>query len=356
MARRKKSVQEQAPIPAAVEPQPELASSHVVSAPAPSARPQDQEVGEGMSRADKIAAVINTVMTMDDAKVNEVLASIAHPAPEQTEADAEDAPEVVADEAPVANHVSVMAKEAVDVIFAGEELSETVKNRASALWEAAIAAKLNELEADLNKELSEDFNTQFENEVAALTESMDSYLTDAVKEYVAENSLAIENGIKADLYENMITDMSNVLRSYNFAINDEQIELVQEAYAEKDQAVAELNEQMKKNMSQRELINELEKALVFEAVASDLPLMQREKLKSLAENVDAADAVALTDKLTALKERFVVESYNTAAQLKDIASSNAFYISEEVEVEDNNKYTDGNVKKYVEAVSNHVRR
>lgn len=353
MARRKKLVNEQAPIQPVVEPTPELASSPVVApATVQSSRPQDQEAGENMSRADKVAAVINAVMTADDAKVNQVLATVAEPAPEGTPAKPEEKNEEVPDEAAAVNQSTILAKEAVDVIFSGEDLSEELKNRAAALYEATIAAKMQELEV----ELSEDFNKQFAQEVENLQESVDSYLTDAVNEYIVENKLAIENGIKSDLYENMITDISNVIRSYNFAINEDQIDLVTEAYSELDQTKSDLNEQIQKNMSQRAHINELEKALVFEAVSADLPLMQREKLRTLAENVDAEDAKTLTDKLSSLKERFVVESHSTADQLKDISKSNAFYLDEQVEVEENTKYVDGNIKKYVDAVSNHVRK
>lgn len=355
MARRKKVVNEQAPIQPVEEPTPELSSSPVVAAPMPSARPQDQQVGEGMSRADKISAVINAVMTADEAKVNEVLATVAQPAPEGQPAKPEEAPDMVPDEAAPVNHSTILAKEAVDVIFAGEELSEELKNRAAALYEATIQAKMQEVEEDLIAELTEDFEINFKREIEELHESIDNYLTDAVQEYIAENQLAIENGLKSDLYESMVTDISNVIRSYNFAINDDQIDLVTESYQELEQAKEDLNEQIKKNMSQRAHINELEKALVFEAVSADLPLIQREKLRTLAENVDADDAKMLSDKLSALKERFVTESYDTSAHLKDI-SSNAFYLDEQVEVEENTKYVDGNIKKYVDAVSNHVRK
>ena len=117
MARRKKVVNEQAPIQPVEEPTPQLSSSPVVSAPMPSARPQDQQVGEGMSRADKISAVINAVMTADEAKVNEVLATVAQPAPEGQPAKPEEAPDMVPDEAAPVNHSTILAKEAVDVIL-----------------------------------------------------------------------------------------------------------------------------------------------------------------------------------------------------------------------------------------------
>lgn len=132
--------------------------------------------------------------------------------------------------------------------------------------------------------------------------------------------------------------------------------MVQEAYNEVEELKGKLNEQIKKNMNQRSHINELEKALVFEAVSADLSLMQRDKLKKLAENVDADNASQLNDKLVALKETFVANEFDTASVLREAVSSNVFYMDEQVEVEQNDKYIDNNVKKYVDAVSNHVKK
>ena len=355
MARRRKIVESTNVVPVD-EPTPELSSSQVVSEPKPSARPQDKEVGEGMSRADKNSAIINAVLTADDAKVNQVLATVAEPAPEATEADPEDKADEVPDEAAVVNQSTIMAKEAVDTIFSGEELSEEVRNKAAAIFEATIAQKMDEVENEIIAELSEDFDFQFNAEVEALTESVEAFMQDSVQEYMVENKLVLDNGIKGDLYENMITDISKVIKSYNIAIDDTQVEMVQEAYTEVEDLKTKLNEQIKKNMNQRSHINELEKALVFEAVSADLSLMQRDKLKKLAENVDADNASQLNDKLTALKETFVANEFDTASVLREAVSSNVFYMDEQVEVEQNDKYIDNNVKKYVDAVSNHVKK
>lgn len=355
MARRRKVV-ESTNIPPVEEPTPELSSSQVVAEPKPSERPQDQMAGEGMSRAEKNSAVINAVLTADDAKVNQILATVAEPEPEKSEAKPEETNEVIPDEAAPVNHSTIMAKEAVDTIFAGEELSEEIRNKAAAIFEATIQQKMDEVEADIIAELSEDFDYQFKQELEALTESVDNFLNDSVSEYMIENKLVLDNGIKGDLYENMITDISKVIKSYNIAIDDTQVEMVQESVRESEELKEKLNEQIKKNMNQREHINELEKALVFEAVSVDLSLMQREKLKRLAENVDAATAKQLNDKLLALKETFVKTEFDTASVLKEAKASNVFYMDEQVEVDENDKYIDGNVRKYVDAVSNHVKR
>jgi hypothetical protein len=322
----------------------------------PSERPQDNPVGEGMSRADKNSAIINAVLTADDAKVNQVLATVAEPAPEKTEAKPEDKADEIPDEAAVVNQSTIMAKEAVDTIFAGEGLSEEVKNKAAAIFEATIAQKMEEVEDQIIAEISEDFEIQFNNEVESLTEAVDGFIADSVQDYMIENKLVLDNGIKGDLYENMITDISKVIKSYNIAIDDSQVEMVQEAYSEVEELKGKLNEQIKKNMNQRSHINELEKALVFEAVSADLSLMQRDKLKKLAENVDADNASQLNDKLVALKETFVANEFDTASVLREAVSSNVFYMDEQVEVEQNDKYIDNNVKKYVDAVSNHVKK
>ena len=355
MARRRKVV-ESTNIPPVEEPTPELSSSQVVASPMPSERPQDNPVGEGMSRADKNSAIINAVLTADDAKVNQVLATVAEPAPETTEAKPEDKADEIPDEAAVVNQSTIMAKEAVDTIFAGEGLSEEVKNKAAAIFEATIAQKMEEVEDQIIAEISEDFEIQFNNEVESLTEAVDGFIADSVQDYMIENKLVLDNGIKGDLYENMITDISKVIKSYNIAIDDSQVEMVQEAYSEVEELKGKLNEQIKKNMNQRSHINELEKALVFEAVSADLSLMQRDKLKKLAENVDADNASQLNDKLVALKETFVASEFDTASVLREAVSSNVFYMDEQVEVEQNDKYIDNNVKKYVDAVSNHVKK
>ena len=355
MARRRKVV-ESTNIPPVEEPTPELSSSQVVASPMPSERPQDNPVGEGMSRADKNSAIINAVLTADDAKVNQVLATVAEPAPETTEAKPEDKADEIPDEAAVVNQSTIMAKEAVDTIFAGEGLSEEVKNKAAAIFEATIAQKMEEVEDHIIAEISEDFEIQFNNEVESLTEAVDGFIADSVQDYMIENKLVLDNGIKGDLYENMITDISKVIKSYNIAIDDSQVEMVQEAYSEVEELKGKLNEQIKKNMNQRSHINELEKALVFEAVSADLSLMQRDKLKKLAENVDADNASQLNDKLVALKETFVANEFDTASVLREAVSSNVFYMDEQVEVEQNDKYIDNNVKKYVDAVSNHVKK
>ena len=355
MARRRKVV-ESTNIPPVEEPTPELSSSQVVASPMPSERPQDNPVGEGMSRADKNSAIINAVLTADDAKVNQVLATVAEPAPEKTEAKPEDKADEIPDEAAVVNQSTIMAKEAVDTIFAGEGLSEEVKNKAAAIFEATIAQKMEEVEDQIIEEISEDFQIQFNNEVESLTEAVNGFIADSVQDYMIENKLVLDNGIKGDLYENMITDISKVIKSYNIAIDDSQVEMVQEAYNEVEELKGKLNEQIKKNMNQRSHINELEKALVFEAVSADLSLMQRDKLKKLAENVDADNASQLNDKLVALKETFVASEFDTASVLREAVSSNVFYMDEQVEVEQNDKYIDNNVKKYVDAVSNHVKK
>ena len=186
-----------------------------------------------------------------------------------------------------------------------------------------------------------------------MEEALDSYMTSAASKYLEENALAIENGIKSDLYESMITDISNVVKSYNIAIDDSQVDLVSEAYNEADEAKARADELAEAVETQSGYIAGLEKQLVFEAVASDLTAIQRGSLATLAESVEAASIDVMTDKMTALREHVVRKSASS-----NLSEETSFEVSEEILTEETEtpKYTHENMSAYVSAVSSQVRK
>lgn len=373
MARaRKKTVKEETAVKPVVEPTPEVAAATAVSAAEPgqahASRPQDQVAGthEGMTKAEKISNGINALMTADDAKLNQVLQTIAEPAPEHSEAKPEEKNDEIADEAAAVNQTSVASKpsdaspaqvemkEAIEVIFAGEELSESFKNKTAAIFEAMVNERVQKFEEELVNELSEDFETQLGLEREALEEAIDAYMTNAASNYLSENALAIENGIKSDLYESMITDIGNVIKSYNIALDDDQIELVTEAYAEVDELKATANELIETTQAQNQYIAELQKQLVFESVASDLTAIQRGSLATLAESVEPDSVEVMTDKIVALKEHLLRKQDNVVAAAQ---AAQAFTLTEEIAEEPQTpKYTHENMKYYVNAVSTQVKK
>lgn len=373
MARaRRKTVKESTAVQPVVEPTPEVAAATAASAATPgqahASRPQDQVAGttEGMTRAEVNSAVINAVLTADDQKANQVLATIAQPAPETDAAKPEDKNDEIADDAVAVNQTSVASKpsdaspaqvemkEAIEAMFAGEELSETFTNKAAAIFEAMVNERVAAFEQALTEELSEDFELQMQVERETLEEAIDAYLTNAASNYLTENALAVESGIKSDLYESMITDIGNVIKSYNIALDDDQIELVTEAYAEVDDLKAKANELVETTQAQTQYIAELQKQLVFESISSDLTAIQRGSLATLAESVEPDSVDVMTDKLSALKEHLLRKQENVIAAAQ---SAQAFTLTEEIAEEPQSpKYVHGNMKHYVNAVSTQVKK
>ena len=368
MARRRKTkvVKEETAVQPVVAPEPEVAAAVAVSADTgDSTLPTSLKQGEEMTRAEKISAIVTNVMNADDESVNQVLKAIPQPSAEHTEGKPEQTNDAVSDAAAPANQMSldmkpsqaspaqVEMKEAVEVLFAGEELSESFMNKTAALFEAIVNERVAAIESQITAELVEDFEVQLQNEKLFMEEALDTYLTTAAGQYIQENELAVENGIKSDLYESMITDISNVLKSYNIAIDDSQVELVSEAYNEVDEITSKANELSEAVQLQANYIADLEKQLVFEAVASDLTAIQRSSFATLAESVEADSIDVMTDKFVALKEHLLSKEAPATSELTE-----SFEVSEEILTEETEspKYTHEHMSAYVNAVSTQVRK
>ena len=353
MARRRKNIEEQTAVEPVVAPTPEMVSAVATSADTgDTSRPQDKDQAEQMTRAETIAAIVTNVMNASDDENNQVLATQAEVKPETSEGKPEETNADIDDAAAQVNQASIAMKEAVEVLFAGEELSESFMNKTAALFEAIVNERVEKIEADLTQELCEDFEVQLANEKIFMEEALDSYLTQAASNFMIENAVALESGIKSDLYESMITDISNVVKSYNIAIDDSQVELVSEAYAEVDQLNSNVSQLSEAVNIQQDYIAGLEKQLVFEAVASDLTALQRGSLATLAESVEGDSIDVLTDKFVALKEHLLSKGTTISE------STESFEVSEEILTEETEtpKYTHENMSAYVNAVSSQVRK
>lgn len=348
MARKK--IIEQTEVEPVVAPEPESATAHPVST-GTAKRPQDQDGQEQMTRAEKIAAVVNEMIAMDEESVDKVLAAIPQKNPEDADAQPEEAPDVIPDDSAVINHASILAKEHADVMFAGEDLSESFTRKATTLLQAAYVKMHESVSEELMCELTEQFESEFTAEVDRLEEQVDAYITECARTYISENKLAVENGIKSDLYENMIVDLSQVLKGYNVAIRDDQVDLLEKAHAEAADLKEQLNAALHENLNTKANVNELQKALVFEAATADLTLPQKHELRSLIETVDVESPAEMEEKLITLKEGFIGSN-------SDSSSEEPFYLSEEVEIHEEDKYNhmDPSVSAYVQAVSKDVKR
>ena len=209
--------------------------------------------------------------------------------------------EVVAEDA-VEEKIDV--EEDLNALIAGEELSEEFQNKARTIFEAAIGSKV----ASLKEELETAYETKLVEEVnvikEALTERLDSYLEYVAQEWVEENHLVIENGLKTEMTESFLEGMKSLFEEHYVTIPDEKYDVLNSMVEKLDEMESKLNEQIDRNVSLNKRLAESSADVIFAEVTEGLALSSRDKLKSLAEKIEFASENDYRGKLATLKESY----------------------------------------------------
>ena len=216
--------------------------------------------------------------------------------------------EVVAEEEtseePVVAEEKIDVEEDLNALIAGEELSEEFQNKARTIFEAAIGSKVavvkEELEIAYEAKLVEEVDAIKE----ALTERLDSYLEYVAQEWVEENHLVIENGLKTEMTESFLEGMKSLFEEHYVTIPDEKYDVLNSMVEKLDEMESKLNEQIDRNVSLNKRLAESSADVIFAEVTEGLALSSRDKLKSLAEKIEFASENDYREKLATLKESY----------------------------------------------------
>jgi hypothetical protein len=240
--------------------------------------------------------------------------------------------------------VSGVAKEDMDIIFGGEELSEEVREKAKTIFEAAVNSRLVSEVARIQEEFDNQLVEALEEKVEQLAESVDKYLSYAVEQWAEQNEIAIESGLKADVVENFIHGLKGLFEENYVDIPDDKVDLVSELA----QQVADLQEKVNfvvtENIELRDYVDTLEVEQVFAEAVDSLPLTQAEKLRNLVEGIEYADVQEFTKKLSVIKETYFPSEGKKAVSLTEEVDTDTDY--EEVAVK-----ASGPMAHYVTAIS-----
>ena len=238
---------------------------------------------------------------------------------EETTASAE---EVVAEEETTEEEVVAEEEEAleaeynveedVEALLAGEELSEDFQEKARTIFETAIKAKV----AEVQEELKAQYESTLEEEVSAikeeLTDRVDAYLEYVAEEWMTENKLAVESGLKAEMTESFLTGMKGLFEEHYVTIPEEKYDVLSTMVEKLDEMENKLNEQIKSNIALNQRLAESVADVIFSDVCEGLALSQKEKLASLAENVEFDSEDTYREKLVTLRKSYFPE--NAGAQ------------------------------------------
>lgn len=200
--------------------------------------------------------------------------------------------------------MGIETKEHIDALFSGESLTEEFKEQAKAIFEAAVQSKVDEHKAQLEEQMSEELEQKTQELTEALVSKIDDYLDYVVNEWMEENKVAIEGGLKAELAEDFMVGLKNLFAEHYISIPEEKVDVV-EGMAEK---VEELQQDLDAVISERaELIDQLNaykmQQIVFE-VSENLSEVQMAKLQSLAENIEFVSESDYKEKLLLTKKKY----------------------------------------------------
>ena len=219
--------------------------------------------------------------------------------------------EVVAEEETTEAEVveeKIDVEEDLNALVAGLELSEENQEKARTIFEAAIKAKVAEMKEQVKAEHEENLVEQVASIKEELTERVDSYLEYAADEWVAENQLAVEHGLKTEMTESFLVGMKNLFEEHYVQIPEEKYNVIESMVDKLDEMEAKLNEQIEKNVSLNKRLAESSADVILADVAEGLALSQKDKFSSLAENVEFESEESYREKLVTLRKSYFPEN------------------------------------------------
>ena len=200
----------------------------------------------------------------------------------------------------------------VDALVSGEELSEEFRVKAATIFEAAVTARVNEESKALQEAFEESLTEEVEKIKTDLAEKVDDYVSYATKQWIEENALAVEHGIKNEMAESFFNGLKDLYVEHNFSVPEEKFNLLDGMTGELDEMEKKLNEQIDTNIALNKQIGEYSKMEIVNDAAAGLAETQKEKLASLAEGVEFENEEDFRKKIETIKESYFTRKAEVA--------------------------------------------
>ena len=207
------------------------------------------------------------------------------------------------------------------LVSSDADLSEEFKEKAATIFETAVKTRIQEqvkvLESQYEEKLSKETDTVKE----AMVEKVDSYLNYVVEEWMKENELAVERGIRTEIAEDFITGLKSLFKEHYIDVPEEKYNVLEDLTNQSKDLETKLNEQIEKNVNLTKEVSEFHKTKAILEVTADLAETEKEKFVSMAENVEYDSAEKFREKLETIKESYFPKSKIEETASKDEVDS-----------------------------------
>ena len=277
--------------------------------PSAKKRPADKgNVSESASKMSLIKSIYDKLDEMSKDEVAEILGALNEV--EDTEFD-EEGNEVVSE---TKETKEVVAKEEFDLesdvqaLMEGEELSDEFKEKAATIFEAAVFARVNDEISTRVDKLDEQYKTELqeaiENNRTVMIEKVDDFMNYVVKEWMQENELAVDKGIRSEIVEDFMVGLKNLFVEHYVDIPDEKVDLVDDLFAKVEDLEGSLNSEIQKNIDSSKELKEYKKMDALYTVSEVMTEVDQEKMIKLAEGIEYEDEESYTEKLQIIKDKY----------------------------------------------------
>ena len=219
-------------------------------------------------------------------------------------------------------------KEDVDALTSGEDLSEEFKSKAATIFEGAVKAKLVE---EIEK-LESEYETKVDEKVSEVKEEIvdkvDAYLNYVVEEWMKENELAIEKGLRNEITEDFIGGLKSLFESHYINVPQEKYDVIESQAAEIEKLKEEVNQTIEKNVELNQKVSENNRQEIINDVSSDLAATEAEKLGKLAESIEYKDAESFRKGVETLKNSYYPTKEASDTESNEVAANAGSDLSE----------------------------
>ena len=216
-------------------------------------------------------------------------------------------------------------EEDVNALLSGEDLSEEFRDRAKTVFEAALNARTQQIEEAISHHYEQRLVEEVEAIKEELTDRIDSYLEYVADEWIQENALAVEQGIKTDMTESFLSGMKGLFEEHYVTIPEDRYDVLESMVDKLDEMEEKLNEQIERNVALNKRLAESVTDVIFAEVSEGLALSQKDKLASLAENVEFGSEEDYREKLVALRESYFPSNVVTQRSTQDYMAEETDY-------------------------------
>jgi len=205
-------------------------------------------------------------------------------------------------------------KEDIEALVDSEAtLSEGFKEKAEVIFEAALNAKVGERIEELEESYQQELTEETDRIQSELVEKVDGYLNYVVENWMEDNKLAIENGLRAEIAESFMGALKGVFQEHYVEVPESKTDIVDELAGKVDRLEEELNESVTRGMAEKKKVQELTREKIVNEASSDLTLTQADKLRGLTEGIDFEDEDTFEKKVDTIKESYFGETDNSSA-------------------------------------------